>query len=186
MKKYTVLFVVLIAVLAFGSVGYAYCPPQDECPWIEGRLGNVKGTLSVVGTVGPYAAIKICPNDLELEWTGQGYQTSAATTGLEIKSNTKIKLDVSFKPLTHADWFMNDKIETTVALTKEMGIFTRTWSATTKNNEATFTAGFLFTGLQGVEHRSYDVVVSGQLGDIHEQAAGEYKTDVIFTVSKAS
>ena len=190
MRKFTVLFVMFVMVFAVSSVSLAHgCPPEPECPWVEGPLGKIKTKLDVTGKVGEYAAIQVCPTEVGLDWTGKGYQSDSETTKVKIKSNTNIKLDVAFRALSQRVGWDTYRIATTVGLKRtEENNWRASWSATapTSGQQASFTAGSSSSPLQGVALREYDVRVSGVLGDIHHQAAGNYSTEVVFTVAKAS
>ena len=198
MRKYTVLCVVLVLVLAFGSVALAHPgggggnkpnDPRDleelSCKnWKEGPLTNkVTNKLVVKGNVGEYAAINVCSLSRDLQWSGKGFVEEKKSAKVQIKSNTGIKLTVGFDPLTKDDY----KIKTQVQM-KRAGErnWQDDWSRQTADRYTEFTAGSSRTPLQGVAWREYDVRVTGTLGDIHHQAAGDYKTEVVFTVAKSS
>lgn len=200
MRKYTVLFVVLVLVLAFGNVALAHHgggggnkpnDPRDleelTCDnWKEGPLkGNnkVENKLVVKGTVGEYAAINVCSTSGDLQWSGKGFVGEEKSAKVQIKSNTGIKLTVGFDPLKNGSY----KIKTKVELKKEDSSWQNAWSDETDKDYKSFTAsGTNGKSLQGVAWKEYDVRVTGTLGDIHHQAAGDYKTEVVFTVAKAS
>lgn len=200
MRKYTVLCVVLVLVLAFGSVALAHPgggggnrpnDPRDleelSCKnWKEGSLkGNnkVENKLVVKGNVGEYAAINVCSLSRDLQWSGKGFVEEEKSAKVQIKSNTGIKLTVGFSPLKNGSY----KIKTQVQMKRvEDNWDKHAWSGETAKDYTSFTAGKTNDPLQGVAWREYDVRVTGTLGDIHHQAAGEYKTDVVFTVAKAS
>ena len=90
MKRYTVLFFVLVTLLAVSGVSLANDLSWWQCFYAEGPIPviPVKGYLGVLGTVGEYASIKVCPAPVSLEWSGKGYETQWAIADLEIKSNT--------------------------------------------------------------------------------------------------
>ncbi len=187
MKRYTVLFFVLVTLLAVSGVSLANDLSWWPCFYDEGPI-PVKGYLGVLGTVGEYASIKVCPAPVSLEWSGKGYETQWAIADLEIKSNTAIQLGVEFAALRQGFY----SIPTTVALKPSESFFWPTfgWSGTNDGSWSTpttsFTIGNWWLPLQGVAKKNYDVWVSGTLGDIQDQAAGLYGTVVVFTVAKAS
>ncbi|HHT91728.1 MAG TPA: hypothetical protein GXZ68_12260, partial [Firmicutes bacterium] len=65
MKRYTVLFFVLVTLLAVSGVSLANDLSWWQCFYDEGPI-PVKGYLGVLGTVGEYASIKVCPAPVSL------------------------------------------------------------------------------------------------------------------------
>ena len=201
MKKLTVLCLVLVAVLAIGSVGFA--APGDRCedglyPFREDKGDTHSLEFGVVGVVEPYASMYYIPREeeaprlLELWWDGSKEEFDAAKTFFIIKSNTPISLTMDFEALRtwnphHKKYFY---IDTTVVIERLGG---NVWApklagTVTANSRQGIRIGdedlgFTRDWIQTVDLKNYRMTVSGKLKDIHDQSAGEYETGILLTIS---
>lgn len=198
MRKYSVLLLVLAAVLALNSLAFAevgpdWWPPKPSEPNRElNKMHDPRphdperlvGKVSVKGNVGPYAAIFLKDTEIDLDWTGYEEEFSEGTAVFDIKANTKVGLKVEFKALSNG----TDKIKTEVDVFQKKLTYGRWEDPWTRILDAEANRSYVGNDsrdyVQGKEHREYKMTVKGTLGDIHQQAEGDYSTTVTLTIYK--
>jgi hypothetical protein len=117
-------------------------------------IGGVTGTIDVTATVASYAAITGLDTITIPVFTGYAGEIENGSDTFSVERNRSVNVAISVTPLTGPD---GDTILTSV---------------TPENTD------LLGRGLDNI-----DVIVSGTLGAISDQAAGDYSATVTVTVS---
>lgn len=182
MKKLTALCLVLVAVLAIGSVGLAaqLVAPDEQ----KGDAHFLK--IGVVGEVKPYASMYFLEGPNALGWNGSKGATDQKDAFFVVKSNTPVTMAVEFRALQQENY----RIQTNVKIYRG-DLVNGAWEFPSHRLRLEATAGvdgglarhaYGFR-LQGVEEKQYKMTVTGTLGDIHHQAAGDYRTNILLTIA---
>jgi hypothetical protein len=210
-RKYSVLLLVLVAVLALNSLALAYGGGGSKYPqyqwetdgFAQGSLKNnqtVTRSINVTGTVGPYAAIRLMQekegrykdwvtlNEASLEWEGRAQEKSSDKVDFQIESNTHIDLKVVWKPLEGKYTYKENHMtkEDTYRIDTTVKVLRGndqlgSGTATVEKNSQSF----IINKIQGVTKKDYKLEVEGKLRDISSQAATDYQTVVTLIVSKS-
>lgn len=203
MRKYSVLLLVLVAVLALNSLALAYGGGGSKYPqyqwetdgFAQGSLKNnqtVTRSINVTGTVGPYAAIRLMQekegrykdwvtlNEASLEWEGRAQEKSSDKVDFQIESNTHIDLKVVWKPLEGKYTYKENHMtkEDTYRIDTTVKVLRGndqlgSGTATVEKNSQSF----IINKIQGVTKKDYKLEVEGKLREISSQAATDYQTD---------
>lgn len=190
MRKLTVLSLVVVMILAMGSVVFAGGLNMSNDPLVPYDPNRLTGEINVSGNVGPYAAIFVTDGEVDLDWTGRELEASYGTAAFEIKSNTPIKFSAEMGPLSAringSDYGIAtsidiERIGSLFGITTYIPVIARIMGA--NDGVKQFESLTLRGPVQRVEHRQYRVGIGGLLADIHDQAAGDYTTNVLLTVS---
>lgn len=166
--------------------------------------GQTEQIINVGANIGPYAELT-CVSTVDLgQFTGSAYEKRYADGECTMQANTSVNLSLEFAPLTHAN---GDQIGTAVEFGRPRNNFIGNvieWLFASRRIAGPWATGFGTGGppsgyltyllwnfgtsatrnnIQGQEEAQYLFRVHGKLGDIHDQPAGDYSTQLVFTVS---
>lgn len=171
MKKSLVLSLVLVLIL--GTMAAAGSSLKNN--------GTETGNIAVTATVGPYAEIRGLVDSLELNFLGEAFEKGNGPRGnykqddFRVSSNTDVDVTFSWDRLTLEDW----KINTFLTVWPREGY--QGYAFSVMADETNPVQSRILK--QGVEEHGYRVRVGGELGDIHDQSAGNYTMTVTVTVA---
>lgn len=125
------------------------------------------------------------------EFEGTKNASLSGDVEFSIKSNAflKVTLDLD-KPLTHTQ-YANEELSTHVRMRQRVGsnftnrlsVFHQWGNQGNKASDSYTMADLVGGQASGRGIRNYRFDIQGQLGDVHEQAAGTYKASVIVTLA---
>ncbi len=188
MKKLTALCLVLAAVLAMGSVGFA---AELLTNGLHPTYGKDSHTLAipVEGEVAPYASIYLEEAPERIFWSGRAHERNDAQATFRIRSNTPVSLAVDFDNLETVQDEVTYKLATFLWVVRD-GETNRLldagkWRGGQYSHEPSYPGVRFNSNVQGVANNLYRMTIQGVLGTIEQQAAGEYTTEVRFTIAAA-
>lgn len=159
--------------------------------------GTTDQTVEVTANVGPYAELR-CDVSLALpDFTGFAYEQQQENGSCTMASNTAVNLGLEFAPLTHGSPANATEIGTAVMLDgglptgDPLRLIAGPWSkdsgdAPTGHSDYSdwkFVNEASWKNIQFRGVTDYSLQVWGKLGEIQDQAAGQYKTEIVLTVS---
>ncbi|NLJ81136.1 MAG: hypothetical protein GX335_08940 [Firmicutes bacterium] len=179
MKRFSMLALVLVLILGFSSVMFA-CGPANPNPCLPQQekftvvaWNPLQGVIEGLG--GEVAKTFPCGDETEIE----------AIAPFSVRSNGFLRIELELNPFTSLTFTQSGmpKIMTTAKLlqgTAEHISVSSNNSKVSGSHDMVEHAGFLPSG-RGV--RNYKLVVNGKLGNIEDQAYGDYKAVVTVTLA---
>lgn len=172
---------------------------------VAGASANLdEQTVDVNAFVNQYAEMN-CPASLDLPaFTGFAYEQQSVSGNCTMKANTLVDVTMEISALRN---FLGYEIGTAVRFARNwnnpladfledllgaLRLIDGPWATGAGTGGGpggggyfgwTFSPSATRYLAQGVEEATYDIDVYGKLRDIHEQSAGNYSTEIVFTVA---
>lgn len=157
-------------------------------------------TIDVFAKVNAYAELTCLSNTLKLpDFTGQAYEQSMGSVMCALRQNSAVNLGLAFSPLTHQDGEtiigtalnVEREVPGTIGkpLIQHVSLLADPWDEAkgvpVNSGSGPWTRGTSDV-MRTLGHIKSDLLVRvwGQLGEIEDQPAGDYSTQIVLTVSQ--
>lgn len=192
MRKLMMFVLVLALVFSLSSVMFAEDvdavpnhgggKPKPQIP--ECRIG----TVDIKAKVPFYASVEVSKGNLQFNFNEGCYDEQNATLSdnvkFTIKTNWQANVEGKLEGLKHTKRGIDDEIQTTATIRRIQGKGTpNNWMTLSSKGSKTLTKDLPGTGLAGGRGtRNFDATIEAKLGELEDQAMGEYKGKLTLTV----
>ena len=192
MRKLMMFVLVLALVFSLSSVMFAEDvdavpnhgggKPKPQIP--ECRIG----TVDIKAKVPFYASVEVSKGNLQFNFNEGCYDEQNATLSdnvkFTIKTNWQANVEGKLEGLKHTKRGIDDEIQTTATIRRIQRKGTpNNWMTLSSKGSKTLTKGLPGTGLAGGRGtRNFDATIEAKLGELEDQAMGEYKGKLTLTV----
>lgn len=192
MRKLMMFVLVLALVFSLSSVMFAEDvdavpnhgggKPKPQIP--ECRIG----TVDIKAKVPFYASVEVSKGNLQFNFNEGCYDEQNATLSdnvkFTIKTNWQANVEGKLEGLKHTKRGIDDEIQTTATIRRIQGKGKPyNWMTLSSKGSKTLTKDLPGTGLAGGRGtRNFDATIEAKLGELEDQAMGEYKGKLTLTV----
>jgi hypothetical protein len=192
MRKLMMFVLVLALVFSLSSVMFAEDvdavpnhgggKPKPQIP--ECRIG----TVDIKAKVPFYASVEVSKGNLQFNFNEGCYDEQNATLSdnvkFTIKTNWQANVEGKLEGLKHTKRGIDDEIQTTATIRRIQRKGTpNNWMTLSSKGSKTLTKDLPGTGLAGGRGtRNFDATIEAKLGELEDQAMGEYKGKLTLTV----
>ena len=192
MRKLMMFVLVLALVFSLSSVMFAEDvdavpnhgggKPKPQIP--ECRIG----TVDIKAKVPFYASVEVSKGNLQFNFNEGCYDEQNATLSdnvkFTIKTNWQANVEGKLEGLKHTKRGIDDEIQTTATIRRIQRKGTpNNWMTLSSKGSKTLTKYLPGTGLAGGRGtRNFDATIEAKLGELEDQAMGEYKGKLTLTV----